>query len=359
MKIVEVINELCSRGGAEVFLVDLCVQLKKSNNVELLLIVLNDSICPSLKAKLDSENINYRCLHKKKGIDFAAAKRFKKIITEFNPNIIHTHLNCFLTYFLAFGFSKNKFKLFHTVHNVPNEDDIVWKKIIVKRLIKKDILSIVGISDSISNQTKDIYKNSDVYTVYNGICFHKQNNLISEKTYDFICVARFCYQKNHLLLLNVFKKYLMLFPQAKLALVGDGDLKKQIIEKIAELNIKDSVEIIGHVPDVYPYLWRSKCFVLSSRFEGNPISILEAMSCGLPIIAPSIGGIPDVVKDDINGLLYSEGSEEELLNAMINIGKGNKIESLSKQNFLDSKKYSIEKTAEDYLNIFTDSKNKI
>ena len=57
MKIVEVINELCSRGGAEVFLVDLCVQLKKSNNVELLLIVLNDSICPSLKAKLDSENI--------------------------------------------------------------------------------------------------------------------------------------------------------------------------------------------------------------------------------------------------------------------------------------------------------------
>ena len=111
--------------------------------------------------------------------------------------------------------------------------------------------------------------------------------------------------------------------------------------------------------DVISIMKKMDCLVLPSYSEGFPLVVMEAMSCGLPIIAPSIGGIPDVVKDDINGLLYSEGSEEELLNAMINIGKGDRIESLSKQNFLDSKKYSIEKTAEDYLNIFTDSKNKI
>ena len=80
------------------------------------------------------------------------------------------------------------------------------------------------------------------------------------------------------------------------------------------------------------------------------------MSCGLPIIAPSIGGIPDVVKNNINGLLFSEGSEEELLNAMINLSKHNELDTFSKQNFLDSKKYSIEKTADEYLKIFLNTK---
>ena len=94
-------------------------------------------------------------------------------------------------------------------------------------------------------------------------------------------------------------------------------------------------------------------FVLGSLYEGNPITILEAMSVGLPIIAPNVGGIPDVVVDKKNGFLYEVNDSDGLIKCLdkITLDK-TQLDEMSKQNMQKSQQFSIETCSKKYLNLF-------
>ncbi len=100
-----------------------------------------------------------------------------------------------------------------------------------------------------------------------------------------INIGRLCFQKGQWHLIRAFSEVVKSFPEAKLIILGEGELKDYLVQLIAKLNLPDNVFILNFQSNPYPFLHRSSLFVLSSYFEGLPNAIIEAMVCGVPIIS--------------------------------------------------------------------------
>jgi glycosyltransferase involved in cell wall biosynthesis len=101
----------------------------------------------------------------------------------------------------------------------------------------------------------------------------------------------------------------------RLTLLGDGPLRPSLERLAAELRLEDVV-FAGEVEDVRPYLAAADVFVLSSTSEGMPISVLEAMAAGRPIVASNVGGIPEAVVDGATGFLVPAARPDQLADAL-------------------------------------------
>jgi glycosyltransferase involved in cell wall biosynthesis len=102
----------------------------------------------------------------------------------------------------------------------------------------------------------------------------------------------------------------------RLVLAGDGPERDLIRRLVDELGVDDRVSMLGHVDDPVPVLQAGAVFALPSAAEALPLSLLQAMSCGLPAVASSVGGIPDVVRPGIDGLLIRPDDVDALTDAL-------------------------------------------
>ena len=353
MKIVEIIPSLNSAsGGAEVLFVNICKEIKKDGH-DITIITLYDGICDRFRQSLEGFDISIIQLSKKRGADLKCANKLKNALKTINPDVVHFHLGVVLTYYLAFHFRKTHWKTFCTIHNVPEKDETKIGNHLRKQYAKKDLIGFVGISNTITSQSKSFYQINSITTIENGVALKgKQSTKEERKKYDFVCVAVFKEAKNHKMLFNCIKEAQKTEPSISLACVGEGPLFEEMKEYLKQIDVKN-VELLGQRDDVYSVLNQSSCFVLSSIYEGNPISILEAMDAGLPIIAPIVGGIPDVVKNNENGILFTVNSNEELINALLKMKADDKLkEKMGEANSARSHLYSVEHCAKQYLNLF-------
>lgn len=122
-----------------------------------------------------------------------------------------------------------------------------------------------------------------------GICIGAIGRLSAEKGFDVLIEA--VHQLRHE------------FPQLRLVIAGDGPLHQTLAEQIQRLQLEGVVRLLGFCEDVPALLESLDAFVLSSRREGLPNVVLEAMAMGLPIVATSVAGIPRIIDDGSNGLL--------------------------------------------------------
>lgn len=108
-------------------------------------------------------------------------------------------------------------------------------------------------------------------------------------------------------------------PDTGLVVVGDGPLRNDLIARAQELNVRERVRFVGMVPkaQVAAYLRACDVFVLNSSYEGLPHVLLEAMAAGLPVIATHVGGVPEVVDHQVNGLLIPPGDSRALKEALL------------------------------------------
>jgi glycosyltransferase involved in cell wall biosynthesis len=354
IKIVEIILSLSARGGAEVFFASLVEEISKRKDVEITVVSLWDDIDESFDYIKDVTGISFYSCNKKSGPDFKAARKLRKIIKKANPDIIHTHRSILLTYFLAFGFRKRKWKIVHTVHNVANKESNNVTKFLRERYMKKNMIYFIGISNLITESLKDYHKNPPVRTIYNAIELKPIVLTEESKEYDFICVAGFREQKNHKLLIRAFNKLYSEDKKLKLICIGDGELFEEIKEMTNNLPCNTNVIFAGAQKEVYPYLLKSKVFVLSSFYEGNPISILEAMNCGLPVVAPNVGGIPDVVTDKENGILFPVNDEQRLVEACKMLLDDQLRNIVGKNNKKKIEKYSMFNCVNEHFDYFNE-----
>lgn len=134
----------------------------------------------------------------------------------------------------------------------------------------------------------------------------------------FVCVGRLSPEKGQFLLIDALEELRRQGLDAELVLAGDGDLRPAIERYCIERGVQDRVRITGWVSGavVRQEIEASRALVLSSFAEGLPVVLMEAMACARPVIATRVAGIPELVRDSLDGWLVAPGNAAELAAAM-------------------------------------------
>lgn len=150
---------------------------------------------------------------------------------------------------------------------------------------------------------------------------------IGEKSTEFINVGRLNEQKNQMLLMESFKDVIKKYPNYKLLIYGDGNLKNELNIYIKTNKLNNKVKLCGNVDNIENILKEKKCFILSSKYEGMPNALMEAMAVGVPCISTDCpcGGPRELIKNNINGLLVKSNDKNELVSAMYKIIENDKM----------------------------------
>ena len=166
--------------------------------------------------------------------------------------------------------------------------------------------------------------------------------------------GRFIPRKGIVYLLEAWREVIHDFPDAKLLLLGDGPLMESMKRKAATLGIGGSVIFQGHVHQVTDFLRGTDLFVLPSLQEGMPNSLLEAMACGLPVVATRIGGGIDIINSGDNGILVKPGDTKDLALGIVNILKDKEhATSLAARGLQTVREsYSLDSIAPRYLALY-------
>lgn len=246
-------------------------------------------------------------------------------IADFRPDIIHSHLDLpNLVALVAKRALGCKVVLhFHGIGIVPRSyfpgsyaKRLFWN--VMAHLYRYSNKAIAICSFQLPFLAKLGMSDDKVVLIPNGISLGGEQpvRVSTDGAYRFVNVGRFFPQKDHALLIRAFAEVNLDFPQTRLTLVGDGPLRSDVEKQIQEMGLQDKVELLGMRRDIPEILAEHDCFVLNSRWELHPITILEAMRAGLPVIASDVGGVADTVMDKVTGLVVKSGDQQALAEAM-------------------------------------------
>jgi glycosyltransferase involved in cell wall biosynthesis len=215
----------------------------------------------------------------------------------------------------------------HTVHNLA-EKEIDWSGRLAHRIAFWRGVLPVAIAREVADSLRRVYGIDDFPLIPNGIPVDafRQPSIVRERWRNkegftptdvlFVCVAGLRPQKNPALLLEAFLRGPAHDPRAQLLFVGRGGLRSELERQIGASGLQGRVHLLGLRSDIPEILNATDVFVLSSDYEGNPLSVMEAMAAGKPMICTAVGGVPELVEDGECGLLVPQRSEKALADAM-------------------------------------------
>lgn len=250
---------------------------------------------------------------KEKKINFLQLKKFsvsevKRAIKQFQPDIIHAHDIKAICMALLAG-CKSVVGQIHRNH--PKFRKISLRSVVFNHFAKKKALkSIIWVTDSCF---EDYVFNSSVkgksVILKNIIDISSLTELAEQDGQatdsDIVFVGRIIDVKNPLRLIEISKLVMEKLPNLRLHIVGSGDLEDELKAAIHNGAMQDNVKLLGFKANPFGELAKSKIFLLTSKTEGLPMSILEAQAFGLPVVCPKIAGLENVIIQGQTGYLYS------------------------------------------------------
>ena len=269
-----------------------------------------------------------------KAFRFSILFRLVKILKENNIDILHCHRHKSSFYGALAGiFAKTPVVLSH-VHGLSRTRNLGRR--VVNFFLFKRFNRIIGCAKSVRD---DVLKDNPsvaqekVIALENSVDFERfadvpitkieaKSKLADVPVDAFVygTVARFGPYKGHSFLIKAFEKVRKQVPSARLILAGDGPLKEKIQEQATKAGLDDSVHFLGRRDDIPKLLRAMDTFVLPSiGSEGMPLVILEAMAAGVPCIASSLSGIPEVINSSDVGFLVPPRDENALAEAMVTL----------------------------------------
>ncbi len=308
MRIMQIIPAF-GVGGAETMCENLVYELMNMGHKVIVVSLYDEDTMITKRMKERGVKILY--LHKKRGIDFLLIFRLRKLIKKIRPDVVHTHL-----YALKYAFFSKlflKIKGVHTMHSVAEMEASLSDQRINKVIYRLKSFIPVSLSEEVQKSVCKIYKLSKSQTpiVFNGVdlsrCIIKHEYKTGE-IIRIIHVGRFSEPKNHKCIINCFER----LPKNKyhLDLWGDGELIDEIKEMVEKRGLTKEISFRGTTDNIYPELNAADIFILPSKWEGMPMTIIEAMGTGLPIIASAVGGVGEMISDGIDGILIQPTSKD-------------------------------------------------
>lgn len=265
-----------------------------------------------------------------KVMNFEAYKVIKQIIDREDYNFIHCHspIGGVLSRLAAREARKQHTKVVYTAHGFHFFKGAPMKNWLMYYSVEKwlsrytDCLITINEEDYHAAQTKH-FRAKKIEKI-NGVGINKnrfkpidadlkdqRRKSLGYKKEDFllIYVGELSKRKNQQLAIKMMKKVIQTIPKAKLLLVGDGELKEQYSQQIKDLHLENNVFLLGFRTNVDQLMSISDIVISTSKQEGLPVNILEAMGTGLPIIATDCRGNRDLIHHGENG--YLVGLEED------------------------------------------------
>lgn len=317
VKIMEVIPQL-SLGGAERLVVDLCNELVSQGEVVRLLLFYDpyEVGIGNLASEL-KKDVEIVAVHKHHGFDSKCLWRVWREISSYNPDVVHTHLDS-ITYIgllSFFGFLR-RFKILHTVHNEAIlESGGRGRRFLRKHLFRRGYVRPVGVSLECSRNIRDIYGVKAPYVVNGRGSLHEElymeeamklrGELLDDKHDKLLLnLATLSPVKNQSALVRGVRIYNSRRNHGRIRLVCVGQIRETIRKDIEDAGEEDVI-VVGPVYPPYPYLIAADVLGVSSYKEGLPISMIEAMEIGLPVMSAPFAGVEEIIEDGVDGIIAS------------------------------------------------------
>ena len=306
MRVMIVVHGL-ETGGAEMMVLHLARELDRAGHPVRVVSLHGDET--DVAGLMRRAGIDVVALNKAGGPDPRTVLRLRAQMRDFSPAVVHTHLPVLEYVLPAVRLYGRRVKVIHTVHNIAREETRHRVLREVNRRAFSHGVVPVALNEEVRSSICREYAlpPSAVPVVGNGIDLDAfrgpQRRGLRGAGARLLCVARLAPAKNHALLLQTVARLRESGRDVSLTLVGDGPLRGALEERARELGISERVRFAGRRTDTAAFYRDCDLFVLLSDYEGMPMSIIEAMASGLPVVATRAGGVGELVDDGVNGAL--------------------------------------------------------
>lgn len=322
MRIAYVITRSDSIGGAHVHLLDLATAMRSAGH-DVTVFAGGDG---PFFDELSQRNIQYKSVPElvrpiRPGQDLKASRELRRALAPLRPDLVAVHSSKagWIGRFVARSL---KLPVVFTVHGWAFTDGVAHAAQMLYRAVERlaaplaDRIITVSHYDRRLAIEQRVAPEHKLITIHNGV-HDVPPKLFSSPGQDppkIIMVARFEAPKDHELLLRALGELQAI--DWNLELVGDGPLRPKVEGLAATLGIRDRIHFSGACRDIPERLATAQVFVLTSNWEGFPLTVLEAMRAGLPVIASDVGGVSEAVKDGVTGFLVPRGELEALVDRL-------------------------------------------
>jgi sugar transferase (PEP-CTERM/EpsH1 system associated) len=314
-------------GGLETLLVD-CINHMPPERYRHAIVCLTDYT--AFADKITRPGVELHSLHKQPGLGLGIHAKLFKLLRELRPAVLHTYNFACAEYAVPAWAAGVPVRI-HAEHGRDASDPqgMNRKHNFLRRALVPFIDRYVPVSHDLARWLNKVVNIPAAKSelIMNGVDTVRYAPRLPAASLPWAAgpfvigtVGRLQDVKDQATLIDAFALLCAQRPQARndlrLAIVGDGPLRERLAQKAQDAGVFDLVWFAGARNDI-PELMRSfDVFALSSIAEGTPVTLLEAMACGVPVVATNVGGIPEVVQDGVNGALVPASNPQALAEAL-------------------------------------------
>jgi glycosyltransferase involved in cell wall biosynthesis len=316
------------------------------------------------KEEWRDKGIRLHDVRKGRGFDFTLPFRLRRVLVREGISHLHTH-NAVSGFYGAWALVPG-IRHVHTEHsNIGRERRLLR----LLRLRQLRSASVVAVSRKVATTFSRTggFAPSKIRLIYNGVRLQAPGSDSRERVLRDLgipanarlvgTIGNLRPVKDHRTLLRAFAPIAGEMEEAHLLIVGEGDERVPLEAEIHRLGLAGRVSLPGFRSDVADLLGSMAVFVLSSRSEGLPVSLLEAMSAGCPVVSTAVGGVPEIIAEGENGLLVPAGSAEALTRSirflLSSPGESARLARRARETV--SERFDEERMLQDYVSLYREA----
>lgn len=364
LKVVPVLFVLptLGTGGSERVVLNLCLNMN-TKQFRTVVAAFHDG---GLRKELTRKGISVHVLKKHRGIDFSLILKLRKLILANRIRVINSHH--FVSLFYAFWAARWAcIPIVHTEHSRWEMQELPsfwdrWFKFFLRRI---NFVSVVSQAAYNYLKNKNYVNVENLGLVTNGVDFKlfrkARNNLVPRSSIglndDHIVIAtvgNLRKEKNQALLIEALARIKNSGNSMRVVIVGDGPYRNELQALAKQLGVEEKVILLGTRNDVPNLFGNFDMYCLTSRYEGLPLTLLEAMASGVPVIGTDVLGIREVIRDQENGILVPDNDPEVLAKAILELSRNPRKRRIFVENGfkLISTRYNFEAFIKKYEQLF-------
>jgi glycosyltransferase involved in cell wall biosynthesis len=327
-RVMQVVLSL-TPGGTEHLVVQICKRLPPEYGTVVCCLDAEGEWAADLRAR----GIEVRALGRRPGFRPEVGRAIARFAAERGIDVLHCHQYSPFVYGRIAAMWNRRLRIVYTEHGRLSDAPPSWKRRLINPLLARFDGSIVAVSHELRDYMIDSrFPGDRVRVIHNGI---EPANVASaadrrrarmllgldEGAFVVTTVARLDPVKDLGSLLDAFAFVRRRVPSARLVIVGDGPERQRLEARAEREDLAGSVAITGYRSDVRALLPAADVYASSSISEGVSLTILEAMATGVPVVATSVGGTPEILSDGTGGLLVPSRDPVRMATAIVSLAQ--------------------------------------